>query len=349
MGSEYDSTTHYQTTAKKQRLSRAGQDRYRENGPQELRQRLQNMTEENLDIFRALRADIPEDCGEDQVDDDYEPNVLEIQDVLDGSTQINISHAGGEFVETLQDGLEEEMRRQKKSVPDYRDRRDRTQILVNGWDSQMERMVKAYMAWCAEANLGGAREETPRMVEDFSITVVDLYESSKVDVQLSVNGAGVPAALIKQGLVPYRLYFREQFSIAYDLYLELRRQTDALVNSALGRDAPDWRLKHTCPACMYKLKGEDALIFSMLTTMDGNDSLKRVLRHSKTDGSEEEPTLGPSKEREDSRDGGEDYFLSRDQVDKWAKGRVADILPTDANNPCSDQWKNMINDVTSWM
>ncbi|KAF8123664.1 hypothetical protein K438DRAFT_1792231 [Mycena galopus ATCC 62051] len=324
MGSEYDSTTHYQTTAKKQRLSRAGQDRYRENGPQELRQRLQNMTEENLDIFRALRADIPEDCGEDQVDDDYEPNVLEIQDVLDGSTQINISHAGGEFVETLQDGLEEEMRRQKKSVPDYRDRRDRTQILVNGWDSQMERMVKAYMAWCAEANLGGAREETPRMVEDFSITVVDLYGS----LSSVFSGAVLHCLRPIPGTPP---------------------SDRRLGNSALGRDAPDWRLKHTCPACMYKLKGEDALIFSMLTTMDGNDSLKRVLRHSKTDGSEEEPTLGPSKEREDSRDGGEDYFLSRDQVDKWAKGRVADILPTDANNPCSDQWKNMINDVTSWM
>ncbi|KAF8156503.1 hypothetical protein K438DRAFT_2075523 [Mycena galopus ATCC 62051] len=136
--------------------------------------------------------------------------------------------------------------------------------------------------------------------------------------------------------VPYQPYLREQFSIAYDLYLELRCQTDHRVN-------------HTCPACMYKLEGEEDLIFSMLVTMDGNDSLKRVLRPTKTDGSEEEPVLGPSKEREDSRDGGEDYFLSREEVDKWAKGRVADVLPTDANNPCSDRWKNMINDVTSRM
>ena len=113
------------------------------------------------------------------------------------------------------------------------------------------------------------------------------------------------------------------------MYLELRRQTDSLVNSALGRDTPNWRLKNACPACTYKLEGEDELIFSILTTMDGNNSLKRVLRRSKTDGSEDEPTLGPSREREDSREGGEDYFLTREQVDKWAKGRVADILPTD--------------------
>ncbi|KAF8217890.1 hypothetical protein K438DRAFT_1901005 [Mycena galopus ATCC 62051] len=267
----------------------------------------------------------------------------------------------------------------KKSAPDYRDQRDRTENLVNGWDTQMDRMVHAYMAWCTKADLGSSREETPRMVEEFSITVVDLY--------------GVPSALIKQGLVPcspwdpsvaiatrvlelyhtthvrcpqlaiqafvkslcdlhgvpYCPYLREQFSIAYDLYLELCRQTDALVNSALGWDALNWRLKHTCPGCMYKLEGEDALIFSILTTMDGNDSLKRVLRHSKTDGLEEEPTLGPSKERDDPRDGGEDYFLSRDRVDKWSKGRVADILPTNVNNPCSDRWKNMINNVTSKM
>ena len=82
---------------------------------------------------------------------------------------------------------------------------------------------------------------------------------------------------------------------------------------------------------MYKLEGEDELIFSMLTTMDGNDSLKRVLRRAKTDGSEDEPTLGPSMEREDSRDGGEDYFLTREQVDRWAKKRVAEILPADVS------------------
>ncbi|KAF8131776.1 hypothetical protein K438DRAFT_1788198 [Mycena galopus ATCC 62051] len=352
------------------------------------------MSEDNLETFRNLR-ELPEvRTGETGEDDDEMGGAtfMDIRDVLDGTEQISISHAGGEFVATLQDGIEEEINR-KKSAPDHRTRSDRTQKLVNGWTIQMDRMVDAYMSWCAEADLGPSREGAPAMVEEIEITVVDLYESSKRDVELNAGGAGVAAALIKQGLVPcaptkpsvaittrvlelyrtthiwcpqlaiqafvkslcdlhgvpYRPYLREQFSIAYDLYLELRRQTDAQVNAALGRDTPNWCLKHTCPACMYKLKGEDELIFSMLTTMDGNDSLKRVLRRSKTDGSEEEPVLGPSKERDDSRDGGEDYFLSREQVDEWAKGRVADILPTDADNPCSDRWKNMINDVTSKM
>ncbi|KAJ7790236.1 hypothetical protein B0H14DRAFT_3094724 [Mycena olivaceomarginata] len=143
--------------------------------------------------------------------------------------------------------------------------------------------------------------------------------------------------------VPYRPYLRQQFSTAYDIYLEIRRQTDCLVNSALGRNTPNWRLKHTCPACMYKLEGEDELIFSMLFNMDGNDSLKRVLKRLKTDGSEEEPTAGPSIERDDSRDGGEDYFLRRERVDRWVRSRG------DPSNPCSGRWKNMINDVTSKM
>ncbi|KAJ7745632.1 hypothetical protein B0H14DRAFT_3097129 [Mycena olivaceomarginata] len=233
-----------------------------------------------------------------------------------------------------------------------------------------------------------------------------------MDVELDAGGAGVAAALIKQGLmpcapwklsvaiatrvlelyrtthircpqlaiqsfvnslcdlhgVPYRPYLRQQFSTAYDIYLEIRRQTDCLVNSALGCNTPNWRLKHTCPACMYKLEGEDELIFSMLFNMDGNDSLKRVLKRLKTDGSEEEPTAGPSIERDDSRDGGEDYFLRRERVDRWVRSRVEEILPTDASrsfpfletrliclrqgdpsNPCSGRWKNMINDVTSKM
>ncbi|KAF8143976.1 hypothetical protein K438DRAFT_1922403 [Mycena galopus ATCC 62051] len=383
LSSGYDAATGSSTAATLNNLSRSGQDRYREAGAEDLRERLRNMSEDNLEAFRALR-EVPEDRTGD-IDDDENlgsERELGIRDVLDGTIRMDYSHAGGEFIETLQDGIEEAVKSKKRSAPDYRVRSDRIQKVVDGWAVQMDRMVHAYMAWCAATDLSTSNKTTERMVESFNITVVDLYESNRTDVELSADGTGVPAALIKQGLipcspwdpsvaiatrvlelyrtthircpqlaiqsfvkslcdlhgVPYRPYLPEQFSIAYDLYLELRRQTDHRVNVALGRDTPGWQLKHTCPVCMYKLEGEEDLIFSMLVTMDGNDSLKR-----------EEPVLGPSKEREDSRDGGEDYFLSREEVDKWAKGRVADVLPTDANNPCSDRWKNMINDVTSCM
>ncbi|KAJ7429411.1 hypothetical protein B0H11DRAFT_2409247 [Mycena galericulata] len=153
--------------------------------------------------------------------------------------------------------------------------------------------------------------------------------------------------------VAYRPYLSQQYSIAYDMYLAIRRETDERVMKALGRDSK-WRMKHACPACMYKLEGEDKLIFDMLTTMDGNDSLKRVLRRLRvSDDGDGEPTLGKSKERVDNRDARDGYFLSREKVDRWAKTRLAEVLPMQANsaedNPCADRWKNMVNDVTSKM
>ncbi|KAJ7812234.1 hypothetical protein B0H14DRAFT_3090510 [Mycena olivaceomarginata] len=75
--------------------------------------------------------------------------------------------------------------------------------------------------------------------------------------------------------VAFRPYLCQQFTVAYDLYLEMRCQMDKRVMRALGRDS-SWHLKHACMACTYKLTGEDALIFDMLVTMDGNDSLKQL-------------------------------------------------------------------------
>jgi hypothetical protein len=132
--------------------------------------------------------------------------------------------------------------------------------------------------------------------------------------------------------VPFKPYLSQQFSIAYDVYLAIRRQTDERVMNALGRDSK-WRLKHACPACMYKLEGKDRLIFDMLTTMDGSDSLKRVLRRLTSDGEGDgDPMLGRSKERVDNRDAGDGYYLSRGRVDAWAKTCLAEILPMEAHS-----------------
>ncbi|KAJ7615411.1 hypothetical protein FB45DRAFT_841871 [Roridomyces roridus] len=148
--------------------------------------------------------------------------------------------------------------------------------------------------------------------------------------------------------VPARSTMHQHFSIAYDLYLDLRRRTEAQVLHYLGRDTPAWRMKNCCPACTYTLQGEDQLIFSMLVTMDGNDSLKRVLRRGP-----ENDGPGESNERYDDRDASDGYYLSREKVDEWARKRLVNVLPTDENvsqdNPCKERWKNMVNDVTSKM
>lgn len=158
------------------------------------------MTQENLENFQSLREDRTEDIADD---DGQSPSFMNIDDVLDGTTRIEMSHAGGEFVATLQEGIEEDVARssgryvrfidqyfcfffsttqltknsrfRKKSAPDYRVRNDRTQNLVDAWKTQMDRLVSAYMTWCVEADLGPSRKTTPTMAEVIRITVVDLY------------------------------------------------------------------------------------------------------------------------------------------------------------------------------
>jgi hypothetical protein len=65
--------------------------------------------------------------------------------------------------------------------------------------------------------------------------------------------------------------------------------------------------------------GEDELIFKIVVTMDGGDSLKRILCQEEAAipsavGNEEmaEPTLGPSCKSKDSRKVGGDYYTDRD-------------------------------------
>ena len=78
--------------------------------------------------------------------------------------------------------------------------------------------------------------------------------------------------------VEFHRYLSRQFSVAFNIYLQIRAEVEDLIAQALCRDQPDWYIKHVCPACTYVLKDEEALTFKLLYAMDGNDSLKRVVR-----------------------------------------------------------------------
>ncbi|KAJ7652923.1 hypothetical protein B0H17DRAFT_1214845 [Mycena rosella] len=132
---------------------------------------------------------------------------------------------------------------------------------------------------------------------------------------------------------PYKPCLCQQFTICYDLYLDVKRNTERKVLALLGRDE-SWRLKHACPACMYELEGEPEMVFSILATIDGNKSLRRVWRkEANRDGEVDEETGDPiapkSRERTDTRDAGDGYYIHRDKVDEWVKKRLANALPTD--------------------
>jgi hypothetical protein len=68
---------------------------------------------------------------------------------------------------------------------------------------------------------------------------------------------------------------QEKFSDAFDLYLQLRRNIERRVTKALGRDAPNWHIKHFCPCCTHVLPGETKLRHQFCFAVDGGNSAKR--------------------------------------------------------------------------
>ncbi|KAJ7023549.1 hypothetical protein C8F04DRAFT_1271239 [Mycena alexandri] len=303
---------------------------------------------------------------------------IRLDDVLDGSTGIDISHGGGEFTDAVRNELEEEYRRTHPKRMDFRTRRDRVQRRVDGFESQMDNMISTYIEWAGEGEAPPCREGTEG---GHRIRVVDLLDNYDLDAVLDADGKGVAAALIKQGLFPCAPYqpsvvitartlefFRVTHARFCAIFMGVRsvltfrnnspshstciwRSVGELVTrvlATLGRLGKEWRLKHVCPCCTYELVDDPDMTFSMLATFDGNESLRRVVRNvSNADGSvdvddEGEAVPQKSKERADNRDAGEGYFVDRAEVDKWSKTKLANLLPT-------DEVPNMINDVTSKM
>ena len=123
--------------------------------------------------------------------------------------------------------------------------------------------------------------------------------------------------LIPASQVAFKPYLLHQLSVAYDVYLALRQNTDRHVKEALQCQECNWRLQNCCPACTYELKDEKKLTFRLLFAMDGNDSLKQVRgrRPMKEGVGDNLPEMEMSNEQPDNRSCREDYFLSREMVD----------------------------------
>jgi hypothetical protein len=180
---------------------------------------------------------------------------------------------------------------------------------------------------------GEPRGHTPTV--GFSTRVLELFRVAHLRTPTLAIQSWVKTLADLHSL-PFKPYRVQQLSVAYDLYLAILRGLTARVDKAIGRDAPDWRLKNCCPACMYKLEGEAELVFSILVTADGNDSLKRVLRRGAHEYDNEGNSLpGKSNERPDPRaaTAGEPYFLSREKVDRWAKDRFKEFMNPDGDLP----------------
>ncbi|KAJ3917507.1 hypothetical protein F5877DRAFT_44531 [Lentinula edodes] len=160
---------------------------------------------------------------------------------------------------------------------------------------------------------------------------------------------------------PFKPYLMQQFSSAYDAYVEVKSRTRKLVAQTLGRDSPTWRILHTCPCCQNELQEDDPLEIRMMVAMDGNDSLKRVERRKDAaDDSLAEVADSGVVERVDPRQAGGDYFLSRKSVDDWAEENWRNVPVWVSQNSfqewvwktgrCEEKWHNASDKNTgkSW-
>ena len=160
--------------------------------------------------------------------------------------------------------------------------------------------------------------------------------------------------------IEFHRYLSRQFSVAFDIYLQILAEVENLIAEVLNRDQPDWCIKHVCPACTYVLKNEEALTFKLLYAMDGNDSLKRVVRREVAEDAEAN-LPAPSLELPTGlRLPTSGLYLSRSYVDGFKRqtevNHVSIFFPyllssywqvVNDGNSCASRWKNMDDQKTS--
>ncbi|KAG9090732.1 hypothetical protein FS749_000325 [Ceratobasidium sp. UAMH 11750] len=113
----------------------------------------------------------------------------------------------------------------------------------------------------------------PRMA--FSILLLELLAAvQRRGPAMSIQVMGKAFCDLRN--VPYETHFHDQLTAALDAFLMIEREVERRLAVAMGRDDPDWRLKNVCMPCTYRLEDEPPMQYSMLVTMDGNDSLKHV-------------------------------------------------------------------------
>ncbi|KAJ6447960.1 hypothetical protein C8R45DRAFT_1115598 [Mycena sanguinolenta] len=247
-------------------------------------------------------------------------------------------------------------------------------------------MAYAYIDWTeslGDDGLASNYELPPGAVyqDSCSVVVIDMFTTGHQDLKLIRGDRFVASACVRHGWMPVspyvptvvitiraleayrvtslrcpRLGIQAFFAIAFDVYLAIRARVEKRVQVALGCDAPNWRLKNACPVCLYKLEGEPSLRLPLLTTMDGNNSLSRFELRERDIHADGNTVPGMSKERRDDRTAPVDYYLSREEVDEWAKDGLEDLMKgfdasTDEegeeDSGCTERWQNMKESVVT--
>lgn len=95
----------------------------------------------------------------------------------------------------------------------------------------------------------------------------------------------------------------------------------------------------------------------MLYTVDGNDSLKRIIHHEQVPelSQKDAKTLGASTEAFDTWVAGCGMYLTHTDVGKWSMEALSRTVPMyndedpEDDNPCVEWWCNMKSEITARM
>ncbi|EIW83897.1 hypothetical protein CONPUDRAFT_150945 [Coniophora puteana RWD-64-598 SS2] len=156
----------------------------------------------------------------------------------------------------------------------------------------------------ASAGYIGTTPDSPTLA--FSIRTLELYRRLRLR-KASFSVEAFSKVICDLYAWSYRRTYRTALANAFDAYLLVRRRVDEDVQKALGRDGRDWRAKFGCPACGYEVNDEPPLKYRRMLTFDGNNSLSRM------------KAFGDRQVGDLRRFTG-DYFLTTEEVDKFANG-----------------------------
>ncbi|KAG1862841.1 hypothetical protein DFJ58DRAFT_839350 [Suillus subalutaceus] len=243
--------------------------------------RLQAMTTEERQALEALRdpPTNPPNIAEDS--DDFN-----LGDIWDGTDALPISHAGGEFRDLARGVLGEVWKLKDQDGAhrvqrvDNRTRRDRVLRRNLAFNEQIQIMSESYLIWSLEKSQKGFKSFYDRLRSE-ETEVTDL-NGGQWPVTVVDAFCGIPSATSH---------------INFQLHLTYIFKSDGLWPRSSTNPSDATRLTGAsnmhCPACTYTLTDEEKLHFKILYAMDGNDSLKRILRRSLDD---DDDSLGLSSE-----------------------------------------------------
>ncbi|KAF8344671.1 hypothetical protein F5887DRAFT_918042 [Amanita rubescens] len=261
-----------------------------------------------------------------------------VQNIAPPGEELEISHEGGDF-EVFTDIAKTVVFATGRKYAEYQNRRNHTENTTAHWETQLERLVDAYLLFQKQKHSDSmpmaADNQADCHAVPLEIETVDLFYHKRASFQRLLTEEYPNEALVHHGYlgcsplhptIPYHSYLRNQLMEVYDVYLEICCRVDARIDKALKHDSFN-RLARQCPACFTHAPGErDGGEFSVLVAMDGNNSLKCI--SSKVRAHNELP---------DSRQIVSERWLTREMVDKFGNNETPNLdAPEPVDNNMTD-------------